>query len=206
MAMMENVLEHLAHDLGMDPLEIRLKNMLKEQELTHESNILPTIVDHIKASSQYEERLQAVADFNGKNKWKKRGLSLVPLNYIQQAPGAQFNFQLAILRTDGTVKINCGAIEIGQGINTKVVQTVAKELGISMDLISLKPADNMVSPNNSQTWGSWTTDAMCSSAKVACKTIKDRLQEVAVEMDNPTWLQLIQECYKRGVDLTVHHL
>ena len=113
---------------------------------------------------------------------------------------------MSIFHWDGTIAVQCGAVEIGQGINTKVVQTVAKEMEVGIEMISLKPVDSNVAPNNTPTWGSWTTDAMCSAAIVACKTMNARLQEVAVTMDNPTWLELIQECYKRGVDLSVKHL
>ena len=64
------------------------------------------------------------------------------------------------------------------GINTKLIQTVAHTLNVPMDIISLKPTDVLTSPQNSPSWGSWTTDGMCSSAKTACTTMKDRLQQV----------------------------
>ena len=64
------------------------------------------------------------------------------------------------------------------GINTKLIQTVAHTLNVPMDIISLKPVDVLTSPQNSPSWGSWTTDGMCSSAKTACTTMKDRLQQV----------------------------
>lgn len=197
-------MEHMAHEIGMDPLEFRLRNMISES--VREVNILPSIIDTLKASSEYENRSKAVELFNANNRWKKRGLSLVPMLYKQSAFGAQFHFQLSIYQGDGTISVCCGAVEMGQGINTKVVQTVAKELEVPLEIISLKPVNVMASPNNSPTWGSYTTDAMCSSAVVACKIMKDRLQEVADTMSNPSWLELIQECYKRGVDLSVHHM
>ena len=92
-----------------------------------------------------------------------------------------------------------------QGINTKVVQTVAKELNVPMDIISIKPVDVFVSPQTSPSWGSWTTDCMCSSAIVACQSMKAKLKQVADTMHNPTWIELIKECYKRNVDLTIRH-
>ena len=75
-----------------------------------------------------------------------------------------------------------------------------------MDLISMKPVDVMISPQNTGSWGSATTDCICASAIIACQTMNDRLKQVAETMDDPTWQQLIKECYNRGVDLTVHHL
>ena len=86
-----------------------------------------------------------------------------------------------------------------------MVQTVAKELNVPKEIISMKPVDSFVSPQNSPSWGSWTTDCMCSSAIVACQSLKARLKEVEDTMDHPTWIELIKECYKRHVDLTVRH-
>ncbi len=202
-------MEHLAQDLNLDPLEFRLQNMLEKSTfptLEQEDNPLPGIISGLKSTSSYEERLQYMQVFNANNRWKKRGLSLVPLLYLQQCGGAQFHFQLNIYQGDGTIAISCGAIEMGQGIYTKLVQTVAKELNVSMEMISMKAADTFVSPQNSPSWGSYTTDCMCAAAIVACRNMKMRLDEVAQTMQNPTWLELVQECYKRGVDLSVKHL
>jgi len=120
---------------------------------------------------------------------------------------AKCHILLSIYQGDGTISISCGAVEMGQGINTKLVQTVAKTLDVPMDIISVKPVDVMVSSNHSPTWASWSTDALCTAAQVACTAMKARLQEVAETMDNnPTWLELIQECYNRDIDLTVRHM
>ena len=86
-----------------------------------------------------------------------------------------------------------------------MIQTVAKTLDVPMDIINMKPVDNMISPQNTTSWGSWTTDCMCSAAIVACSQMKARLKEVEDSMNHPSWLELIQECYKRNVDLTIRH-
>ena len=86
-----------------------------------------------------------------------------------------------------------------------MVQTVAKELNVPKEIISMKPVNSFVSPQNSPSWGSFTTDCMCSSAIVACQSLKERLKEVEDTMDHPTWIELIKECHKRKVDLTVRH-
>ena len=86
-----------------------------------------------------------------------------------------------------------------------MVQTVAKELNVPKEIISMKPVNSFVSPQNSPSWGSFTTDCMCSSAIVACQSLKERLKEVEDTMDHPTWIELIKECHKRNIDLTVRH-
>ena len=116
MANIENVMEHLAHEIGMDPLEFRLKNMIKEARVLPrtEPNILPQIIEHLKVSSTYEERMNQIQTFNAQNRWKKRGLSLVPMLYPQSSWGGKFYFQLSIFAEDATISISCGAIEMGQ--------------------------------------------------------------------------------------------
>ena len=208
MAVIENVMEHLAHNLGIDPLEFRMQNMITDAPLPPitEPNILPSIIEHLQASSAYAERKSAIENFNAENRWKKRGLSLVPMLYPQSSWQGKFYFQLSIFARDATIAISCGAIEMGQGINTKVVQTVAKELNVPMEIISMKPTNTFVSPQNSQSWGSWTTDCMCSSAIVACQKMKDKMKPVADSMQDPTWNELVTECNRQHVDLSVRHM
>ena len=112
--MIENVMEHLAHDLGVDPLELRLANMVDVDPAVGEKNILPSIVDALKGSSEYEQRKQEIETFNASNKWKKKGLALVPMMASQWSGGAMFYFQLSIYAGDGSIAISCGAIEMGQ--------------------------------------------------------------------------------------------
>ena len=75
-----------------------------------------------------------------------------------------------------------------------------------MDIITMKPADNFISPQNSPSWGSWTTDCMCASAIVACQELKERMKPVADSMQNPTWLELVQACNQQNIDLSVRHM
>lgn len=116
--MIENVMEHLAHDIGMDPLEFRLKNLV---DLSYtptgesEANILPTIIPIIKSSSEYDQRKVQIDEFNAQNRWKKRGMSLVPMLYGQYDYTAKFHILLSIYQGDGTISISCGAVEMGQG-------------------------------------------------------------------------------------------
>ena len=91
---------------------------------------------------------------------------------------------------------------MGQGINTKVVQTVAKELNVPMEIISLKPSNTFISPQNSPSWGSWTTDCMCSSAIVACQKLKEKMKAVGDTMQNPTWNELVS--HMKSSEITIH--
>ena len=113
-------MEHLAFEIGMDPLEFRMKNMISEGERLFtkpfkllEPNPLPDIIGILKSTANYDQRLQQVADFNAKNKWKKKGMSLVPTLYTQNQSGTSYYFMLSIYATDGTVSISHGGVELG---------------------------------------------------------------------------------------------
>lgn len=117
-AIIENLMEHLAKVCKEDPLEYRLKNMnMKDNEVES----LKKIMDQLRESSNYEERLRQVKEFNMNNRWKKRGINLLPMIYPQNYPPFRYNAQVAILHNGGSVLVSHGGIEMGQGINTKVL-------------------------------------------------------------------------------------
>ena len=91
-----------------------MQNMIADAPIVPitEPNILPQIVEHLQASSAYQERKSDIENFNAGNRWKKRGLSLVPMLYGQSSWQGKFYFQLSIFATDATIAISCGAIGI----------------------------------------------------------------------------------------------
>ena len=124
--------------------------------------------------------------------------------------------------------VSHGGVEMGQGLNTKVAQVVAKTLGITMDMIKVKPTDNLMAPNNSCTGGSVGSE-ICSSvwqialsrnrlfikffvlfqaANFAAKNLKERMDKVKVAMTekSPTWFDLVTACSRAGLDLTSRYM
>ena len=151
-------MEHIAAKLNMDPIEFRTKNLLKEGDmlltgdLFKGDNPLPQMFKDLEKSGNLAERKANLESFNQSHQWKKRGLGVVPVRYnIHAMPPLPFYCQVNIYQGDGSVSVAHGGIEMGQGINTKVAQTVAKELGVPMELVVVKPADAFVTPNNSLT-------------------------------------------------------
>ncbi len=113
-------MEHLASEIGMDPLEFRMKNLITQGERLFtkpysllEANPLLDIIDSLKRTAEYDTRMAAVETFNTKNKWKKRGLSMVPTLYTQDATGSTFYFTMSIFQGDGTIAISHGGVELG---------------------------------------------------------------------------------------------
>jgi len=114
MAMVENIMEHIAKVMKKDPLQIKLANMNDEDKTA-----LEPMIKELSKSADYEVRKRAVQTFNNENRWKKKGIALVPMKYPFSYWG-QFNAMVSICARDGTVCVTHGGIECGQGINTKV--------------------------------------------------------------------------------------
>ncbi|XP_069693941.1 uncharacterized protein [Periplaneta americana] len=117
-AAIENIMEHIATVLNMDPIDIRLRNMSKDCPM------LPQMVQELKNLADYSERKRSIDEFNQNERWKKKGISLSVMKFDIEY---LFNYQalVSIYAVDGSVAVSHGGIECGQGINTKVAQVVA---------------------------------------------------------------------------------
>merc|ERR1719204_410646 len=156
-AIMETVMEHLAAASKTDPLTLREANMVDDPTLKE-------VLARLKDSSQFELRKRHVEDFNKRNLWRKRGISLVPLQYPHNQFGTRYTVNISVYHDDGSVAVAHGGIEMGQGMNTKVAQVVARELGVPMDIIRIKPRDNVSNPNATGTFGSMGSEGNVAAA------------------------------------------
>ncbi|XP_021954654.1 xanthine dehydrogenase [Folsomia candida] len=216
-ALVENLMEHIAFQLKLDPLEVRLANMITsgdklistcEVEGTMEGdNLIPRMLEEIKTSGSMEERKKFIADFNKSNRWRKRGMAIVPMRYpLEYFGDMKYPAYVAIYKNDGTVVVSHGGIESGQGINTKVAQAVALELDIPMEKIRIKPTYNFVTPNSSTTGGSITSELCCFSAQQACKELKARMAPIKEKFKPKTWQELVTLCNKNHVHLSASYM
>nr|XP_031846555.1 xanthine dehydrogenase 1-like isoform X1 [Nomia melanderi]XP_031846556.1 xanthine dehydrogenase 1-like isoform X1 [Nomia melanderi]XP_031846557.1 xanthine dehydrogenase 1-like isoform X1 [Nomia melanderi]XP_031846559.1 xanthine dehydrogenase 1-like isoform X1 [Nomia melanderi]XP_031846560.1 xanthine dehydrogenase 1-like isoform X1 [Nomia melanderi] len=198
--MIENIMEHIARVVGKDPVEVRLLNMDPDQK-----TVLQPMIEELSRSADYDARKRAVETFNNENRWKKKGIALVPMLYPFMFWG-QFHAHVAIYAHDGTVSVTHGGVECGQGINTKVAQMAAHTLGIDLSLVTVKPNNNLTAPNNSVTGGSVTSDACSYATMVACQELLRRLEPVKQELKDPTWQQLVSTAHQKDVDLCARYL
>lgn len=113
-----------------------------------------------KHTTDYIDQKAAVDAYNVSNKWHKRGIALVPMQWPLEYFGIVSAF-ITVYHRDGSVVVKHGGIECGQGINTKVAQVVAHTLGIPMKLVSVKPTDNVSTANSFTTGGSVTSESAC---------------------------------------------
>ncbi|WP_425468200.1 xanthine dehydrogenase molybdopterin binding subunit [Paraburkholderia guartelaensis] len=185
---MEVMLDEIARLLGRDPLDVRRANYygIGERDVTPygqrvEDNVLAPLTDELLASSRYHERRAAIAAYNRTSPVLKRGLALTPVKF-----GISFNVPhlnqagaLVHVYRDGSVLVNHGGTEMGQGLNTKVAQVVAGVLGLPLARVRVSAADTSKVANTSATAASTGSDLNGKAAEDAALTIRARLAAFA---------------------------
>ncbi|XP_050093113.1 uncharacterized protein LOC126576069 [Anopheles aquasalis] len=196
-ATIETIMEHVAFTAELDPLAVRLANMDPASRM---ASLLPTFHRDV----DFQVRKAAIDRYNETNRWKKRGIAIVPTAHPIGYFGGM-NAWVSIYHVDGSVAITHGGVEIGQGINTKVAQVAAHTLAIPMSMIKMKPHSTLTSPNSFTTGGSIGTDLVTYSVKRACEMLLERIRPVRDENRTASWEATVQTCYQRGIDLTASY-
>lgn len=188
--MMEVALDAIARRLGKDPLDVRRLNFYgkNERNVTPydqvvEDNVIHELVAELEASSDYRERRRQVQAFNAASPVLKKGLALTPVKFGISFNVPAFNQAGALVHVyrDGTVLVNHGGTEMGQGLNTKVAQVVAHELGLNLDQVRVTATDTSKVANTSATAASTGTDLNGKAAQDAAAQIRRRLVDVAAQ-------------------------
>jgi xanthine dehydrogenase large subunit len=188
----ERMIEEIAYALGRDPLEIARLNFYDGagRNTTHfgqevGGNIMAQIVDELEASSDYQRRRAAIIEANRGSEFIKRGIALSPVKYGIGYSKKSMNqgAALLVIYRDGSIHLNHGGTEMGQGLNTKVAQLVAAEFGLPLARVRHTEAATDKVPNASPTSGSTGTDLNGAAAVDAARRIKTDLVAFACE----TW-------------------
>lgn len=187
----ERMLDDIARKVGKDPLDVRKLNLYTDEgdrNVTHyhqtvEHNILPELIEQLETSSDYRARRAAITAFNKTSPIMKKGLALTPVKFGISFTVQHLNQAGALIHvyTDGSVQVNHGGTEMGQGLHTKVGQIVAQEFGIDLSDIVVTATRTDKVPNTSPTAASSGTDLNGKAAQNAAKIIKQRLIEFAAE-------------------------
>jgi xanthine dehydrogenase large subunit len=186
----EQVVDEIARFLGKDPLDVRRLNFYgkTERNETHYhqiivDNVIHDIVDELEKSSDYRRRRESIRAWNTKSPHLKRGIALTPVKFGISFTATHLNQAGALIHvyTDGTVLLNHGGTEMGQGLFTKVAQVVAEELAIDVDRIRVTASDTSKVPNASATAASSGTDINGKAAQAAATTLRERLAAFAAE-------------------------
>lgn len=190
MAVIEDIVDRIARYLKKDPIEIRKLNFYQDESnnTTHynqkvENNRLPLLFNQLTKSSDYNNRRSKVHQFNKLNKFTKRGITLTPVKFGISFTTSFLNQAGALVNIykDGTVLVNHGGTEMGQGLHTKILKIAADELGINTEFIKVNSTNTSKVPNTSATAASSGSDLNGMAVKNAIGKLKNRLAEVAVK-------------------------
>lgn len=186
-ATIERIIEEIAHFLKKDPLEIRKRNCYSSMYnvtpygQTLDDNRLPELFERLEKECDYLGRREAITLHNQSMPRKIRGLSMTAVKF-----GISFTTRflnqgnsLVVIHRDGSVQVSTGATEMGQGVNARIAQVVAEELGIPRGQVRVMPTSTDKNANTSPTAASSGTDLNASAAVLATRKIKSRLSELA---------------------------
>lgn len=199
----ERVVDEIAAHLGKDPLEVRKVNFYGQGDnrnvtpymMTVEDNVIQDIVAELEESSDYAARREAIRAFNATSLYVKKGIALTPVKFGISFTTTFLNQAGALVHvyTDGSVHLNHGGTEMGQGLFTKVAQVVAEEFQIDAEKVKITATNTGKVPNTSATAASSGSDMNGMAAQAAARVIKDRLTKFAAErhqanVEDVAWL------------------
>uniref|UniRef100_T1GSG4 Uncharacterized protein n=1 Tax=Megaselia scalaris TaxID=36166 RepID=T1GSG4_MEGSC len=193
-AIVENIIEHIAFKLGLDSADVRLQNIDSGNPM---SRLYPSFLK----KCDYRNRVEKVKEFNKLNRWRKKGIATSIMEFDAQPVGA-FQATVNIYHGDGTVAISHGATEMGQGLNTKVIQVAAFTLGIPMEYIKIEPSNSLNGANSTLTANSVGSENVSFAVRKCCQTLVGRLDPIKRKLKpDATWIQIIEEAHKQFVTL-----
>ena len=204
MIVIESILGDIARQLGLDPLAVRQRNLYsdelvapasgsapeKRRDTTHygmavEDNILAPLLSKLEQTAHYQQRREAISAWNSSSPVIQRGIALTPVKFGISFTATLFNQAGALVHvyTDGSCQVNHGGTEMGQGLNTKVAQIVADELGIAFERVLVTASDTSKIPNASATAASAGTDLNARAAQYAARTVRGNLAQFVAGLD-----------------------
>ena len=189
MMVIEQAVDDIARHLQLDPLDVRKRNLYRPgRDTTHygqvvEQHILPELVAQLEASSDYRQRRDEITAFNQQSPILKRGLALTPVKFGISFTAKHLNQAgaLVLIYTDGSLHVNHGGTEMGQGLYIKIAQVVAAAFQVDVDKVKVSATRTDKVPNTSPTAASSGSDLNGMAALDACEKIKAGLVAFAAE-------------------------
>ena len=207
----EGVIAAIARRLDLDPLDVRKRNLYGEAPrnvtpygMTVSDNVLPEIIDDLERRSDYRARRAAIRDFNASSALFKKGIALTPVKFGIAFTTVSMNQAGALVHiyTDGSVHLNHGGTEMGQGLFVKVAQIVAEEFRIPLAQVHITATSTGKVPNTSPTAASSGTDLNGEAARAACRVLKQRLAPFREKLPNASFAQIVREAFLARVPLS----
>jgi xanthine dehydrogenase large subunit len=189
MLVIEDILARVAGVLGLPAHEVRARNFYAPGDTTHyaqpvrDADRITRIWSELLLRSDFEPRASAVERWNAAHAHKKRGLAITPVKFGISFTTTFFNQAgaLVLIYRDGSVQVNHGGTEMGQGLHTKMAPIAADALGVGLDAIRVMPTRTDKVPNTSATAASSGSDLNGAAVRNACEILRERLAAVAAE-------------------------
>ncbi|KAM3964249.1 xanthine dehydrogenase-like [Aphomia sociella] len=205
----ENMIRDVAYKLGKNVEDLSRLNLYEENSCTHYGQILTHCTlqrcwDECIQKSELAVRRISIDKFNKQYRWRKRGISVVPTMFGIAFPEKFLNQAgaLVIIYVDGSVLLSHGGTEMGQGLNTKMIQVASRTLGIDISKIHISDTSTNKVPNTSPTAASFSSDLNGMAVLEACKTLVKRLQPYKEKNPDGTWEQWVLTAYVDRVSLS----
>ncbi|KAM7365749.1 hypothetical protein PAMP_016661 [Pampus punctatissimus] len=205
----ENMVNDVAMVLERPADQIREINMYKGPSVTHykfefSPENLHRCWEECKVKSEYSNRRRAVEQFNLHNRWKKRGMSIIPIKYGIAFAEGFLNQAAALVHIykDGSVLVSHGGAEMGQGIHTKMQQVASRELRIPSSKIYISETSTNTVPNTCPSAASFGTDANGMAVKNACQTLYQRLEPIRQKNPKESWESWIKAAFFEKISLS----
>eukprot|EP00752_Nemacystus_decipiens_P001721 g1664.t1 len=210
MLVTETIMEHIAKSVGVDPFVLRARNLYKPEEVTHfgqplEAWNVPDAWSDMKRWAEIDRRRQQVDEFNAVNRYRKRGLSVIPTKFGMSFTASFLDKGGALVHVylDGTVLVSHGGTEMGQGLHTKVCQVVANEFAIDVDKVHISETATDKVSNASPTAASMSTDLYGMAALDACEQITERLKPVVAALpEGSAFSEIVTAAYFQRINLS----
>ncbi|XP_071392432.1 aldehyde oxidase 6 isoform X3 [Centroberyx affinis] len=205
----ENMMNDVAVVLGRPAHQIREINMYKGPSLTHykfefDPENLLRCWEECKTKSDYDARRRAIDQFNQQNRWKKRGMSIIPIKYGIAFGESFFNQAAALVHIykDGSVLVSHGGAEMGQGLHTKMQQVASRELHIPSSKIYISETSTNTVPNTCPSAASYGTDANGMAVKNACEKLYRRLEPIRQQNPKGSWESWVRNAFFEKISLS----
>lgn len=191
----ERIMDHIANSLGLDALAVRKVNLYGDEgrnktpyEMEVFDNIAPELIEQLEESASYQDRRKEIAEFNSDNTYLKKGLSLTPVKFGISFTATHMNQAGALVNVygDGSIGLNHGGTEMGQGLYVKVAQVVADSFGVDLERVKITATTTAKVPNTSPTAASSGADLNGMAAKIAADEIRTRLAGFAATLFHST--------------------
>ncbi|MCK0141846.1 xanthine dehydrogenase molybdopterin binding subunit [Aliiroseovarius sp. F20344] len=178
----ERILDHVAQARGLDPKDVRRVNYYRDGQTTHygqeiQGFHIPAMTDALLERADYTRRKDEIATFNAENPLLKKGLAFSPVKFGISFTLTHLNQAGALVHVyqDGSIQMNHGGTEMGQGLFQKVAQVAARSFGVPLDFVKITATDTGKVPNTSATAASSGSDLNGMAVQSACLAIRDRM-------------------------------